>query len=404
MGDIKFSCPSCKQEIECDELWGGHDLACPTCNAQMTVPQLQSASAPVSKPAAPAGPVAVPTGAAPRLSIGGHKPQQQAAAPQGAAPTGRPGAQRPAHVMGATPKGGAMKWVKIAAVVVILAVGGYFGFGLVKSWQDKADKKMDAAAKNSDGGEAGHIAGLYSALDATDPDKRGAIGSRRGPGTPSSKFPAGDAAMAAAQAASGTGTATTGSIVQDPPGTPPVWSLEMSAAKIPEGGANGSISGAPFVVQTARIDPIGTAHVLSLKQGAGPVADHEVLIYLHLAAGETLGGKHWLISQDMRPPAAPQIIKRWKTDPKYAAQQNSYPGGYSMKLDLGSVTESNITGKIYLALPDQQQSVVAGSFKAVIGAPVPVAQQMAAPAVTPMAPNQNPSRDASFNSRYGIKR
>jgi hypothetical protein len=70
---------------------------------------------------------------------------------------------------------------------------------------------------------------------------------------------------------------------------------------------------------------------------------------------------------------------------------------------LGTTNADNvITGKIYLALPDQQQSVVAGTFKAVIGAPVPVAQQAVAPAAVPVAPTM--SKDASFNSRYGIKK
>jgi hypothetical protein len=192
-------------------------------------------------------------------------------------------------------------------------------------------------------------------------------------------------------------------VMQDPPGAAPVWGLELSLAKIPDGGANGSISGAPFVVQTARIDPIGNAHVLSLRQGVAPAVDREVIINLQLPAGETLGGHHWLVSQDMHPPAAPQIVKRWKTDPKYAPQQASYPGGYAMKLELGTTNADNvITGKIYLALPDQQQSVVAGTFKAVIGAPVPVAQQAVAPAAVPVAPTM--SKDASFNSRYGIKK
>lgn len=399
MADIKFSCPSCNQEIECDELWSGHDLACPTCQAQITVPQVQAGGAP--KPAIPAGPVAVPTGANPRLSIGAGKASEYAAAAKSGTLAGRPGTQKPAPKKSSGGKGAAMKWVKIAAVVVILAAGGYFGWPYIKGLQDKTSKKLDESAKNSDGGEVGHIAALNNVLDATDPSRMGSMPSSRGGGSKAMALAAAQAAAAGGANAAG-GGATTTNVFQDPAGAAPVWSLELSLAKIPDGGANGSISGAPFVVQTARIDPIGTAHVLSLRQGVAPAIDREVIIYLHLGPGETLGGHHWLVSQDLRPPAAPQIVKRWKTDPKYAPQQASYPGGYAMKLDLGTNTDNVITGRIYLALPDQQQSVVAGTFKAVIGAPVPVAQQAVAPTAAPVAPAM--SRDASFNSRYGIKK
>src|SRR5258708_334287 len=152
MGDIKFSCPRCNQSIECDELWGGHELACPTCQTALTVPQI------APPPAVRAGPVAVPGKFAPRLSIGATKAPQQTAAPPAAPGVGRPGAFRPAPQRAPSSSGAAMKWVKIAAVVVVLAVGGYFGYGFVKSWQGKTNAQMDAATKKSDRGEAGRMA------------------------------------------------------------------------------------------------------------------------------------------------------------------------------------------------------------------------------------------------------
>ena len=69
-----------------------------------------------------------------------------------------------------------MKLVKIGAVVIVLGVGGYFGFVWLSTMQEKSNAKRREAEKNSDGGEVGHIANLYTVLDATDPDKRGASG------------------------------------------------------------------------------------------------------------------------------------------------------------------------------------------------------------------------------------
>src|SRR5258708_3317284 len=149
MGDIKFSCPRCNQSIECDELWGGHELACPTCQTALTVPQI------APPPAVRAGPVAVPGKFAPRLSIGATKAPQQTAAPPAAPGVGRPGAFRPAPQRAPSSSGAAMKWVKIAAVGVVLAVGGYFGYGFVESVQDKTHANTDAACKTTGSRDTG---------------------------------------------------------------------------------------------------------------------------------------------------------------------------------------------------------------------------------------------------------
>jgi len=68
--------------------------------------------------------------------------------------------------------------LKIGAVIIVVAVGGYFGFGLVSSWQEKANAKRRDTEKQADGGQVGHIGDLYNVLDTTDPDRRGAVRSR----------------------------------------------------------------------------------------------------------------------------------------------------------------------------------------------------------------------------------
>jgi hypothetical protein len=73
-----------------------------------------------------------------------------------------------------------------------------------------------------------------------------------------------------------------------------------------------------------------------------------------------------------------------------------------MKLELGAVTSNVISGKIFLALPDTEQSVVAGQFKAVttLASAAPTGEVTPAPPVAAPAAAENPA----FRQRYGKKR
>jgi hypothetical protein len=77
------------------------------------------------------------------------------------------------------------------------------------------------------------------------------------------------------------------------------------------------------------------------------------------------------------------VVKLWKTNPKYAAKQKSFSSGYALKLELGQITNGVIPGKIFLALPDPEQSVLAGVFKANTSLTDGTATAVASPAVTP---------------------
>jgi hypothetical protein len=67
MSDIKFSCPSCQQHIQCEQGYAGMEIACPACHAKMVVPGAvsapalglrMSAAAPPPPPAPPPAPAA----------------------------------------------------------------------------------------------------------------------------------------------------------------------------------------------------------------------------------------------------------------------------------------------------------------------------------------------------------
>ena len=397
MADIKFSCPHCNQHITCDELWGGHQLQCPSCQGTLTVPS-RPAPTPVPAPAPAAGSGSshvfkAPAANAPRLS------KAQAPAAEGGAPP--PAKNIPIRNL-APPKqkkaNPIVTILKVAGVVAVLAVAGYFGFIWLRKVQDKSNESARREESRRSGeSQVGHIANLNSVLDATEPGHIGEVrgthssGATTRPTGIGSEIPMADEG---GQPRSGGGGTAAGPVVA------PVYTLDITQAKIPESRANGMISGTNFVADSARVDPIGSAQVLRLIQGQAMSPDRQILVYLHLKPGEKIGGQSLSIASDAR---GPQVAKSWKTNPRYAPLVKQFSTGYAMKLELGPATNDIVAGKIFLALPDPEQTVVAGSFTASLAAIDPNMQ--AAPMVTPVAaPRPLAPADRAMYDRYGIKK
>ena len=340
MAEFKFACPTCKQNIICDELWCGQQIQCPSCHAELVVPQQAAPSSSLVPPPPPPG-------AAPKLSLGRNQPQQSGATPQASQrviPGTRPLPPPPKPKSRLVPQ-----LLKTAAVLIVLGVGGYFGYGWWSARREKANAEAAAAAN-----------------------------------------PAPAPAPAAAAAP------------KPLPVLPATWTLDVGSAKIPEGQANGTIAGTNFVVDTANIQRSGTAQLLSLRQGTSPPFNRDLIIYLHLGPGETLTGHTWTVSQEMKGAGVPQVLKRWKSNPSSVMQQKFFSTGYAMKLELGQAADGTIPGKIFLALPDAEQSVVAGMFKVVVTSNEPTAQPVADQSPTAAVPSGGDK--AAFDKRYGIKK
>ncbi len=138
MADIKFTCPSCSQNITCDELWGGHQIECPSCKNALMVPSQASEAATGAQALVPKPPGSVE----PRLSINtGHTSPPAGAAPQ---------PQRTIPIRNLAPPAAKKKsavatiatW---AAILVILGVGGYFGYGWYQARQSAESAENVAA-------------------------------------------------------------------------------------------------------------------------------------------------------------------------------------------------------------------------------------------------------------------
>jgi hypothetical protein len=250
-------------------------------------------------------------------------------------------------------KGNPMKWVGVGAVVVILGVGGYFGYDYYTKHHAK-------------GSEATAQASTQPAPDTN--------------ATPAEPPPP-----------------------KEPPMVPAVWTLELDKAAPASGKLNGTISGASFMPDTARLDKVGAVCLLRFLQGAPTAPDLGFRVYLRVGATETITNRTWTVTQDLKAGGVPQIVKVWKTRPGVQASEKTFSSGYAMKLELGDLAaDGTIAGKIFLALPDTEQSVVAGAFKAAASVADAATQTMApnpAPAGGTPTPTARPGMD-----RYNRKR
>ena len=366
MAEFKFNCPSCSQKIQCTDQWAGQQIQCPACQQNIEVPALAApatAAAPETKPG---------------LKVGLAAHQKSAPAPvatfsHGTNPVrhGSPGKAAAA----ASDKAARIKQIAtIAACVLLLPPAGYYGFIAIRDYQAKLNVGRQKAAEDSEGGQVGHIAGLYDALDATDPSKHPTIYEPSIASGPRGSAPA--------------GTNTASGAVEEKP-VPPKWTLEIDKVKLQRGKVNGKISGTNFLAGGAFVDVNGATHVLSFREGTNYLSDREVLLYLKLKPGESLKGQSWTISPDTRT-NVPTVVKKWRPNPRFAPQQKSFANGYAMKLEFVNQSEDLAQGRIYVALPDPEQTVVAGQFNATVRQVRPVAA--AAGAVPVRAPQQQPQR------------
>jgi hypothetical protein len=246
-----------------------------------------------------------------------------------------------------------VKYATTAVVLAALAVGGWFGWPYLKPHLPFLNKGTDAAATN-----------------------------------PAATGQGGDAPAAA--------QSVTPPPPKEAPMTPPTYTLDVSQAKFTEGKVNGTITGTNFVPDSVRLEKLAGAYLLEFRQGTNALPDRGLRVYLRVTGTNTPAGQSWTVSPETRGSPVSQVVKFWKTDPKYAAQQKAFTTGFALKLELAPMTESNtVAGKIFAALPDKEQSVVAGGFNAamVTGAASGVPTQPAQAPAVQMSPE--------FQRRYG---
>jgi DNA-directed RNA polymerase subunit RPC12/RpoP len=161
-----------------------------------------------------------------------------------------------------------------------------------------------------------------------------------------------------------------------PPSAPPVvaspvndpnWKLELDGVVLADAPATGRLNGKEFTNQRATL--LGGS--LSLRQGSQWPPELGVVIGLHALRSADLAGKTIGVATNL--PSPPKIVLRWKDAQQQSATRN-FNDGYALRIEFGPLTDGKLPGKIYLCLPDEQKSYVAGSFTAEIIKPKPTAK------------------------------
>jgi len=137
------------------------------------------------------------------------------------------------------------------------------------------------------------------------------------------------------------------------------WTMNLNTMVIPEKPASGGIRGAGFLCERASLQ----GGKLTLRQGES-APDLGITINLFAREGEELSGKTVQIGPERSPPI-PKIVLRWKDEQDQTRKQD-FTGGYALKIFFGEAINARMPGKLFLALPDEAKSFVAGTFEAEI--------------------------------------
>lgn len=311
MSELNFNCPLCHEAVIADAEYAGQEIQCPLCAGQIVVP----APSPFKKPGA--------------LRVSAEQTHQTA--PMPVTPDYVPPPPPPSRVP--------MMIVKMLVGIVVVAAGLYFGWPQIKKMQAKFTSSTDENAKSGGGGQIGHIGELNAVMDATDPKHVATTPSVTAPqpGAPATNAPSTEI-------------------------VPPVYTIEVDSAVIPKGMVNGVIAKENFLADTVTFDFLNGAYVLNLRQGTNKISSREIFVFLRLKKDEKIEGGAWVISKYVRT-GGPQILKKWQAHPPTITQK-SFATGYALKLELGEIKEGMLPGKIYLALPEEDQTVIGGNFVA----------------------------------------
>ncbi len=134
---------------------------------------------------------------------------------------------------------------------------------------------------------------------------------------------------------------------------------KADAPVIPAGPAKGQIHGKPFVVESSSMEN----GVLTLRSGRDVNADLVVKAVLDTPPWEAPAGKTFKAPGAPGAPV-PQIVLAWKEPGPNGSSEQKFTDKYTLVLELGQEKDRKLPGRIYLSLPDDVKSNVAGTFEA----------------------------------------
>jgi hypothetical protein len=331
MSDFKFPCPKCGQSILCDTINACMTIPCPACQVNLTVPP--------PPPAVPA--------AGGKLSI--NKVAAHSAPPP--PPPGATGAPaKPSWGAKTTGVVVPKKTSGLAITSLVCSILGLSIFGIVFGHSARARIAKNSTLKGKGLATAGLVIG-YLSLAASiawfgfavpyfkKQAEQAAAAQKAAEEQAEADRVAAEKAKARAEAAKA------------------AWTLDLASVKFPARTASGKQHGVPFSAEAVILQN----GYLTLRQTTG--SSRQFVIAVPLKMGETLADKTFDVSTN-ESTNLPRVILNWKDDASKPPGTESFTKGYAMKLEFGATApDGKQPGKIYLCLPDKEQSFVAGNFE-----------------------------------------
>ncbi|VTR97678.1 unnamed protein product [Gemmata massiliana] len=133
------------------------------------------------------------------------------------------------------------------------------------------------------------------------------------------------------------------------------WELDADKHVIPAAPVRGSIAGVELVPEVAV-----TNDDLAFRLTKPGALMPERSVSIKFPAGQQSLGRNWKVKGGDEPgPKVPEVWIEVQGQPIHL-----HPSGYAMTLELGARKDGKVNGKIYISLPDKDQTVLAGTFAA----------------------------------------
>ena len=153
------------------------------------------------------------------------------------------------------------------------------------------------------------------------------------------------------------------------------WTPDLNAVTIPDSAAAGKIHRQDFTVHRA----VFWDGRLTLRTGVRGPFVFGVSIDFQRLQGESLAGKSINVATNAE--QAAMVTLRWLEEGQQ--QKDNFTNRYAMRLEFGQLKGNNMPGKIYLCLPDEAHSFVAGNIDVEIYKPQPAPQPSSPQSLTP---------------------
>jgi hypothetical protein len=137
------------------------------------------------------------------------------------------------------------------------------------------------------------------------------------------------------------------------------WTMKLTGVDIPSEAVTGRIHGQPFKMEKVTLEN----GFLNFRQGSDFFADREMDVVVFENDTAKLSGRTFTVPTKEFG-SSPHIWMKWKEAGQDMPKQKNFMDRYALRLEFGALSGGKLPGKIYLCVPDQEKSFVAGTFEA----------------------------------------